>query len=101
KQIIVTSIKDYLPFPKNILYPLIQRKQGNKVKLKYGGYLHSFTKLLQQHQPEPIPSKGQPEDIAILQYTGGTTGLAKGVMLTHRNLVVNTYQCNKWLYKST
>src|SRR5690606_6700748 len=40
KQIIITSIKDYLPFPKNILYPLVQRKQGSKVNLKYGGHLH-------------------------------------------------------------
>ncbi|UTW70927.1 AMP-binding protein [Anaerobacillus sp. HL2] len=39
------------------------------------------------------------EDIALLQYTGGTTGPAKGVMLTHYNLVANTTQCVKWMYK--
>ncbi|HEX6923182.1 MAG TPA: long-chain fatty acid--CoA ligase, partial [Bacillales bacterium] len=39
-------------------------------------------------------------DLALLQYTGGTTGPAKGVMLTHYNLVANTMQCNAWMYKT-
>ena len=39
------------------------------------------------------------EDIALLQYTGGTTGFPKGVMLTHRNLVSNVTMCSAWLYK--
>jgi long-chain acyl-CoA synthetase len=38
-------------------------------------------------------------DIAVLQYTGGTTGLPKGAMLTHRNIVANTLQCDAWLWK--
>jgi long-chain acyl-CoA synthetase len=39
------------------------------------------------------------EDLALLQYTGGTTGFPKGVMLTHKNLVANAAMCNAWLYK--
>ena len=39
------------------------------------------------------------EDIALLQYTGGTTGFPKGVMLTHKNLIANATMCNAWLYK--
>ncbi|MGQ9695603.1 MAG: long-chain-fatty-acid--CoA ligase [Thermodesulfobacteriota bacterium] len=42
------------------------------------------------------PLAGQPEDIALLQYTGGTTGLSKGAILTHRNLVANVLQCVSW-----
>ncbi len=38
-----------------------------------------------------------PDDIALLQYTGGTTGTPKGVILTHRNLVCNTWQCRQWM----
>src|SRR5690625_7990776 len=40
------------------------------------------------------------EDLALLQYTGGTTGHPKGVMLTHRNLVSNMQMCEAWLYKT-
>jgi len=40
------------------------------------------------------------EDIAILQYTGGTTGFPKGVMLTHKNLIANATMCDAWLYRS-
>ena len=39
------------------------------------------------------------EDLALLQYTGGTTGFPKGVMLTHKNLIANTTMCDAWLYK--
>lgn len=100
KQVIITSIKDYLPFPKNLLYPLVQKKKGLKVEINFGNGVHSFTTLINDSKPKPISIETTPDDIALLQYTGGTTGLAKGVMLTHRNLVVNTYQCSKWLYKS-
>ena len=39
------------------------------------------------------------EDIALLQYTGGTTGSPKGVMLTHKNLIANTSMCDAWMYE--
>lgn len=100
KNVIITSIKDYLPFPKNVLYPLVQKKQGIKVNIKYGEEIKSFAQLVKQGDITPIHVEQQPDDVALLQYTGGTTGLPKGVMLTHRNLVVNTYQCAQWLYKA-
>jgi len=105
KQVIVTSIKDGLPFPKSMLYPLKQKKEGIKIDVPYGmkGVI-SYRSLLARGRKSPIaiklpePSKG--EELAALQYTGGTTGTPKGVMLTHRNLVANTMQLAAWCYKA-
>lgn len=101
EHIIVTAIKDYLPFPKNLIYPFIQKKNtGIKVDLDYNDRLHSFVELMKNGDANEIPLDIDPKnDLALLQYTGGTTGPAKGVMLTHHNLVVNTQQCEEWMYK--
>ncbi|UTR15547.1 long-chain-fatty-acid--CoA ligase [Salipaludibacillus sp. LMS25] len=101
QHVIVTSLKDFLPFPKNLIYPFMQkRKTGLKVDIVYNNHLHSFTDLLKRGNTREIPLDIDPmEDLALLQYTGGTTGPAKGVMLTHYNLTVNTQQCEEWMYK--
>ncbi|AOM82303.1 long-chain-fatty-acid--CoA ligase [Salisediminibacterium beveridgei] len=101
EHVIVTGIKDYLPFPVSFIYPFIQKKNtGIKVDLTYNDHLHSFTDLLEKGTETEIPLDIDPvNDLALLQYTGGTTGPAKGVMLTHYNLTVNTQQCEEWMYK--
>ncbi|GEL09046.1 long-chain-fatty-acid--CoA ligase [Salisediminibacterium halotolerans] len=101
EHVIVTGIKDFLPFPKNLVYPMIQKKNtGMKVEIAYNEKTHSFNELVKNGSKEPIDLDVDPKnDLALLQYTGGTTGPAKGVMLTHYNLVVNTQQCEKWMYK--
>lgn len=100
RHVIVTSIKDYLPFPKNVLYPIKMKKDGAKLDVAYGEGVYAFKKLLRAATPQPICVEADADtDIALLQYTGGTTGVAKGVMLTHSNLIANTYQTTKWCYK--
>lgn len=101
QHIIVTAIKDFLPFPKNLVYPFIQKKQyGFSVHVEHKGNDHLLTEILKQ----PFtPIKEFPfdfeEDIALFQYTGGTTGFPKGVMLTHKNLVANASMAEAWLHK--
>ncbi|MEN2981559.1 MAG: long-chain fatty acid--CoA ligase [Thermus sp.] len=94
KRTVVTGIKDFLPFPKNLLYPLKARKDKLPLGFPKREGFHAFTRLLQSAPAEPHPS--DPEDLALLQYTGGTTGISKGAMLTHRNLVANVLQIDAW-----
>lgn len=101
ENVIITGIKDYLPFPKNLVYPFIQKKQyGFSVKVEHQGNTHLFTEIMRVEEPSPIevPFNFE-EDLALLQYTGGTTGTPKGVMLTHKNLIANAMMCDAWLYK--
>lgn len=58
---------------------------------------HQFGTLLQTQSPLPPPVAVAATDLALIQYTSGTTGAAKGVMLTHRHLVANTLQTRHWI----
>lgn len=102
QHIIVTAIKDYLPFPKNLAYPFIQKKQyGIVVKVKHEGSTHLFSETIKVKRNNITTYDfNSDEDIALLQYTGGTTGSPKGVMLTHKNLISNTTMSEAWLYKA-
>lgn len=102
ENVIVTGIKDYLPFPKNVVYPFVQKRQsGVSVKVEHRGVNHLFTEIMKTASTEVRkPQFDFEEDLALLQYTGGTTGSPKGVMLTHKNLISNATMCGAWLYKS-
>jgi long-chain acyl-CoA synthetase len=98
QRIIVTSVSEYLPLRKKLLYPLIQKSLP---KIPREDHVYGFQNLLHLVPfANPINTSKQPDDLALLQYTGGTTGLAKGTMLTHRNLVVNAHQASAWMYKT-
>ncbi|MCP3025496.1 AMP-binding protein [Halobacillus sp. A5] len=101
EHIIVTGIKDYLPFPKNKIYPFIQRRQYQMLVMpEQSTNTHLWTHMLNDSSGQVTPVDiDVREDLALLQYTGGTTGFPKGVMLTHYNLVANTQMSMKWLYK--
>jgi long-chain acyl-CoA synthetase len=96
KRVILTGVADYLPWLKRLLYPLKTRGQG-----RYGPTSVSpAVSTLQQCLSDPPGFPPVPisrDDVALLQYTGGTTGIPKGVVLTHRNLVCNTWQCRSWM----
>lgn len=96
KRLIATGIKDYLPFPKNILYPFKAKKAGQWAEIPAGSGVLDFKTLLNGAPPSPPEVEVKAEDLAVLQYTGGTTGLSKGAMLTHRNLVANVLQLAEW-----
>src|SRR5699024_2917038 len=103
KHTIVTRIADYLPFPKNFIYPFIQKKQYNMVvKVQESADTHIWKNVIVSASGNVEEMDIDPkEDLALLQYTGGTTGKPKGVMLTHYNLVSNTQMCTSWMYKLT
>lgn len=98
QRIIVTSVAEYLPLRKKLLYPLTQKSLP---KIPQQDHVYRFQNLLHLIPfATLIETSKQPDDLALLQYTGGTTGLAKGTMLTHRNLVVNAHQASTWMYKT-
>lgn len=94
EKVIVGRVSDYLPFPKSLLYPLAKRKELTAVPAD-GGYVR-FMELAGRKDMAPPDVAVEPQDAAVLMYTGGTTGLSKGAVLTHANLVANSLQCYCW-----
>ncbi|MGV3740443.1 MAG: AMP-binding protein [Gammaproteobacteria bacterium] len=97
KHIIVAEIGDEFPWYKRCLFNLA-------FNLKHSRYAHtidrsvSFREAIKQGSRRVFQKiENQPEDIAFLQYTGGTTGVAKGAVLTHRNIVANVLQASAWI----
>jgi long-chain acyl-CoA synthetase len=96
RSVIVTSLREYLPFYLKWLYPLKAKKQNLFMNVRYDDKVRNFTALIRQSQPEATGCSLRPDDLALLQYTGGTTGVAKGVMLTHANILANVMQISAW-----
>ena len=96
KQIIYTSIGDYLPFPKNLLFPLVAKKKKLAADVKSAEDLYKWKAVLAGASPNPPKVELSFEDVAMYQYTGGTTGVSKGVILTHSNLSKQVQQSRAW-----
>lgn len=107
EHIIIASAADFLPPMLRTLYPLSQRNQKvqeprlTEKELHEDDALHEMKAILETHTKGgvelynlPVPSTSS--DLAVLQYTGGTTGLSKGAMLTHGNLLANAMQTRSW-----
>lgn len=97
KRIIVTNIKDYLPTHLRILYTLAkEKKEGDRVALEPGDMTMNDFIAAGKRAPKPNV-KVSAGDIALLQYTGGTTGVSKGAVGTHGNVVSNVYMAKAWI----
>jgi len=95
EKVIVANIKDYLPPLAKLLFTLTkEKKDGHAVTVQSGDM--KFLDVLNQYAGKTADVKVSADDIAVFQYTGGTTGVSKGAMSTHRALVTNTYQIQKW-----
>lgn len=94
---IVTGVQDYLPGIKRLLYPLKYRKEIVKVEHAPERGILQFRKLMKGAPDTPPQVQISPDDIAAFQYTGGTTGLPKAAVLTHRNVISNVIQVRHWL----
>ena len=96
KTLIVTNIKETLPPVLKVLFTLAKEKKGGfRVDLAPGDVW--LTDLLAKYKPEDRPDvKVEPEDIALFQYSGGTTGISKAAVAMHSNLVANALQIVSW-----
>jgi len=99
RRYVVTTVADGLRFPLNLLFGLKMWRAGQRVAVPYDrrtvlrwGALFAGRERLSHPPADPH------KDLALLQYTGGTTGIAKGVMVTHANLAANVQQCATQLH---
>jgi len=98
RKVIVTGMGDMLGFPKGMVANLVLRHVKKVIPAwRLPGVVWFKDVLAKGASLQLDPVETGPEDIAFLQYTGGTTGVAKGAVLTHRNLVANTIQIVSWM----
>ncbi len=112
EHVFLTSPSEFLPPMLKTLYPLSQRNAKNpeprltKQELQNDLSLHQLSSLLTTRTKGGVelfrlPEPAKEDELAVLQYTGGTTGLSKGAMLTHHNLLANAMQTRWWTPKAT
>jgi long-chain acyl-CoA synthetase len=98
KHVIVTKVADHLPWPQRVVVNFVVKHVQRRVRPWHIPGAVAYRDALARGAGSPFE---RPElngtDVAFLQYTGGTTGRAKGAMLTHRNMVANTLQCAAWV----
>jgi long-chain acyl-CoA synthetase len=98
EQVIITGVGDLLDFPKSMIANFVLKYIKKSIPAWTIPTSVKFTDVLAKGAKLPLqPVNIAFEDVAFLQYTGGTTGVAKGAMLTHRNIVANLLQSRAWL----
>lgn len=95
EKIVTCHINDYLPFPKKQLYPLVKKDMYRKITPQQD--VHQFTDLIKEHRKGSVEELSAWDDLGAILYTGGTTGISKGVMMTHASLSANVQQFAAWV----
>jgi len=99
-KVVVGKMEDFLPFPKSFLFPIFKRKEISKIpdviKGNLDGYIFPWDLLFAYGEIKDVPSCNPDVDTAVIQYTGGTTGVSKGAELTHANVYINAMQSANW-----
>jgi len=98
KHVIVTELGDCLDFPRSYLVNKVVKYVKKMVPPYRLESAHHFKDVLKQGKTSSFSAPDiKSEDLAFLQYTGGTTGVSKGAMLSHRNMVANVLQAHAWV----
>ncbi|MDR7386299.1 MAG: long-chain fatty acid--CoA ligase [Armatimonadota bacterium] len=94
REVVFTALHEFMGPVARLVYPLKARREGQWVDVRPEPGVRPFGELLREGAPQPVPVS--PEDPAAYLYTGGTTGVPKAAVLTHRNLVANLLQAASW-----
>src|SRR6266702_224298 len=106
KRVIYSNVREYLPVRQRVKLASLIDESGNAIHLSNSqsstpvsrtGVIYDFQQLLRSQPMTPLSSGTDKDDLALLQYTSGTTDNPKGVMLSHGNLVVNIVQVRHWM----
>ncbi|NCC34920.1 MAG: long-chain fatty acid--CoA ligase, partial [Chloroflexia bacterium] len=96
KRVIVAHVFDTLAFPSRLLVKRSQQRAAEWVEVRPEKDIFFLSDLL-RYPPTPPKVKIDPDEVALFQYTGGTTGLPKAAMLSHKNLIANVTQVDAWV----
>jgi len=95
--VVICRTEEYLKFPVKQLYThIVKRKKYGNIRIEPRSEISFYSDIMKLRRAERRADVNPKEDVAVIQYTGGTTGFPKGAMLTHYNVVANAYQVAEW-----
>ena len=99
KKLIVTNLKETLPPVLRVLFTLAKEKKGGfRLDAPLGENEYQMQDLIAKYEPSARPKlEIAPDDTALFQYSGGTTGISKGAVATHFNVIANALQIKNWM----